>query len=44
MVNKFKEWMHWRGISFKDLLVTSASLGFLLGVLAVFIQGACLAL
>jgi len=44
MIDKFKKWMHWRGITVKDLAVTIGSLGFLLGVLIVFTRGACLAL
>ena len=44
MISKFKKWMDWRGVSFKDLLVTAGSLGFLLTVMAIFLRGACLAL
>ena len=44
MIDKFKKWMYWRGLTFKDLAVTIGSLGFLLAVLAIFTRGACLAL
>jgi len=44
LITKLKGWMHWRDVSFKDLVMVGATLGFLLAILTVFLRGACLAL
>ncbi len=44
LITRVKDWMEWRGISLKDLVMAGCALGFLVIVLSVFLRGACLAL
>ena len=32
MINKVKQWMHWRGVSAKDMLVAGLALSFLVSI------------
>jgi len=42
-LEKVKAWMHWRGITVKDLVFTFLSMGMLLTMVAGFLYGAWMA-